>query len=184
MEQVRRESIVSNSEYLASRPTLRPEILAIKADRRIHLGTYLTFLFETTETMRYQIQEMMRLEGLEDEKDIQHELTTYNELLGGPGELGSTLLIEIADPLQRDILLRNWLDLPKHLYIQLDNGSQAPAEFDPRQVGDDRLSSVQYLKFRCGHAQPTAIGLNKPGLELTVMLTERQRLALAEDLAR
>ena len=184
MELVKRESIVANATYVTERPTLRPEILAIKADRRIHLGSYLTFLFETTETMRYQIQEMMRIEGLEKETDIQHELTTYNDLLGGPHELGCTLMVEIADPLQRDILLRNWLDLPHHLYIKLDNGTQARAQFDPRQVGEDRLSSVQYLKFNCGDGTPTAIGLDKTGLELEAALTDPQRAALAEDLTR
>ncbi len=184
MEKVRRESIVDNATYTGLREKTRPEILAFKAQRRIHLGSHLTFLFETAETVRYQVQEMMRIEHLEREEDIAHELATYNELLGERGELGCTLLIEIDDPIQRDIALRKWLDLPGYLYIRCDDETRVRASFDPRQVGTDRLSSVQYLKFRCGDVTPVAIGLDKPGLELEVTLTDEQQRVLAADLAR
>ena len=184
MEKVSRDSIVDNATYAARRDDTRPVILALKATRRIHLGSHLTFLFETTETMRYQVQEMMRIEHLSREEDIAHELATYNELLGARGELGCTLLIEIDDPIERDIALRRWLDLPQYLYIRCEDGTIARALFDPRQVGTVRLSSVQYLKFACGQTTPVAIGLDKSGLELETELTEEQRRALDEDLAR
>ena len=68
----------------------------------IHVGQHLTFLFENTDTIRYQVQEMMRAERIVREADIQHELDTYNELLGGAGELGCCLLIEIDDRAERE----------------------------------------------------------------------------------
>jgi hypothetical protein len=126
---------------------------------------------------------MMRAEQIVKEAEILHELETYNELLGGEGELGCTLLIEIEDPDERNRKLREWLPLPKHLYARLDDGRRVEASYDPRQVGDDRLSSVQYLKFKVGTRPPRALGVEMDGLRLEVELGEAQRQALAEDLS-
>ena len=84
------------------RATIRPRVLAEKSRRRVHVGGLLTFLFENQDTVRYQVQEMMRIERIVKEADILHELATYNELLGGHGELGATLLIEIDGPREVD----------------------------------------------------------------------------------
>ncbi|MFZ9888860.1 MAG: DUF3501 family protein [Myxococcota bacterium] len=118
------------------------------------------------------------------EADIQHELATYNELLGGDGELGCTLLIELDDPQERAVKLRQWLALPRHLYAKLDDGTRVSASFDERQLGDDRLSSVQYLKFPVGGRPPVALGVDLEGLSAEVELTPAQRDALATDLAQ
>ena len=111
MKKLELNEILSNEEYLKHRDSIRNDTLAIKGRRRIHVGEHLTFLFETTDTMRYQVQEMLRVEGRSSAEDIAHEVATYNELLGDQGELGCTLLIEIDDQLQRDIVLRKWIDL-------------------------------------------------------------------------
>ena len=182
MKRVERTDILSNAEYERQRDAIRARTMATKAERRVHLGEHLTFLFENADTVRYQVQEMLRLEKRTDEESVRHELETYNELLGEDGELGCTLLIEIEDALQRDIVLRKWRALPAHLYLRLADGSQARARFDERQVGDDKLSSVQFLKFRCGRSAPAAIGVDLPAMELEVALTEAQRRALASDL--
>ena len=123
------------------------------------------------------------VERLVRESDIRHELETYNELLGGRGELGCSLLIEIPEPAERDRRLREWLELPGHLYVKVGSGRKVRATFDPRQVGTDRLSSVQYLKFGVGGEVPTAIGSDLPQLEVETRLTPEQRAALAADLA-
>ena len=182
MRKVKREEILDRDAYNEQRPSIRADVLAIKERRRVHVGEHLTFLFETADTMRYQIQEMLRIEGLTEEQDILHELKTYNELLGGEGELGCTLLIEIDDALQRDIVLRKWKDLPKHMYLALPDGSRAMAIFDERQIGDDRLSAVQYLKFNCGTQKPVGIGLSHPAMEIDIELSAEQRDALSLDL--
>lgn len=182
MTMVRPEEILSRESYNRVRPQYRERLMAIKATRRVHLGEYLTFLFENHATMLYQVQEMLRTEGTSAEADIRHEIETYNGLLGGPGELGCTLLIEIDDPLQRDLVLRKWLALPKHLYLRLADGSAARAAYDVTQIGEDRLSAVQYLKFRCGDQPPVGIGLDLPGVELECELTDVQADALAGDL--
>jgi hypothetical protein len=179
---VRREEILPLEVYDRSRDQIRPAIIEAKRPRRVHAGP-LTLLFENTATIRYQIQEMVRAERMTREADIRHELETYNELLGGPGELGATLLIELTDPAERDQKLREWLGLPGHLFLKLEDGSKVRARFDPRQVGDDRLSSVQYLKFDVGGRVPVAAGSDLAALRVEVALDAEQREALGQDLA-
>lgn len=182
MKPVHRCEILDYATYTERRAEVQAQIRAIKAPRRVHVGEFLTFLFENRDTVRYQIQEMVRVERIVREADIQHELATYNELLGGDGELGCVLMLEIPTVADRDRWLVEWIDLPNHVYARLSDGRRVPAVFDARQVGHKRLSSVQYLKFPTGGAVPVAIGTTLPTLTLETVLTEPQRAALAADL--
>jgi hypothetical protein len=127
---------------------------------------------------------MTRAERMVKEADIVHEIETYNELLGGPGELGCTLLVELDDPAARAEKLTKWLALPRHLYAKRSDGQKAYARYDERQVGETRVSSVQYLKFDVGPTAPVAIGCDHPDPELKheTTLTGAQRAALQRDL--
>lgn len=180
---VGRHELLDWMTYDERRDALRPAMLAVKAPRRILVGDVFTFLFENRDTVRYQVQEMMRTERIVREVDIAHELSTYNELLGGPGELGCTLLVGIDDERERDDKLRRWLELPHHVWAKLPDGSMVRPRFDPRQVGEHRLSSVQYLKFTVGDAVPTALGIDLPDLSVQTILDAAQRAALSADLA-
>jgi hypothetical protein len=182
MRPVRRDELLDWKAYEPSREELRAGIMKAKSVRRVHVGGVLTFLFENTATTRYQIQEMIRAERMTREEDIAHELETYNELLGGPGELGVSLLIELPDEAERARRLREWLDLPAHLYLKLASGEKVRARFDARQVGDDRLSSVQYLKFDVRGEVPVAAGADLPALTVEAPLDVAQREALGQDL--
>jgi hypothetical protein len=157
--------------------------MAAKAARRVHVGEHLTFLFENTLTIRYQIQEMMRAERIVRERDILHELETYNAVLGGSGELGCTLLIEIDDPAERAVRLKEWYDLSAHIYARAADGATVRATFDEAQRGDGRLSSVQYLKLPMQGRLPVALGVDLPGLEVETALSPEQRAALTSDVA-
>jgi hypothetical protein len=183
MKAIRRDEIMDLSLYERARPELRPAVMEAKRRRRVHLGGQLTFLFENPATIRYQIQEMIRAERMVKEAEIQHELQTYGELLGGPGELAATLLVEIPDPEERDRRLREWLELPSRVYLVLDGGQRIRARFDARQVGSDRLSSVQYRKFDVKGRVPVAVGCDLGPLTGETPLSTEQRVALAEDLA-
>ena len=183
MKPVARSAILDYATYEDVREEMRARALAAKAPRRIHVGEHLTFLFETTLTIQYQIQEMVRVERLVREADILHEVETYNTLLGGDGELGATLLIEIDDPEPRAAKLREWRALPDHVYVAFDDGSRVRAIFDHAQIGDERLSSVQYVRFPVGGHVPVAIGVDLPVLKLETRLSAEQRAALAEDLS-
>jgi hypothetical protein len=183
MRKVRREEILGLQAYDAERERIRREVLAVKELRRVHVGRELTFLFENADTVRYQIQEMARVERLYREEEIRHELDTYNEILGGPGVLGCTLLVEIDDPAERDRKLREWLELPEHLYAKLPDGTLVRPEYDRRQVGEGRLSSVQYLKLDVRGVAPVALGSDLPALTIETTLAPGQRAALEADLS-
>jgi hypothetical protein len=154
MKQVHREEIQDFVTYEEKRVEVRESTMKIKEVRRIDVG----------------------------EKDIQYEIKTYNEILGKPGELGCTLLIQIDDPAVRDDNLSKWLDLPSHLYLKLEDDSLIRATFDERQIGDDRLSSVQYIKFNTKGIVPKAIGSDHPLFKEETSLTAEQKKALSDDL--
>ena len=183
MRPVKRSEIVDYVTYEENRGAFQQEVFAAKARRRIHLGEYFTFLFENALTIRYQIQEMMRAEKIVREKDILHELETYNSILGSDGELGCSFMIEIDDPKERDLKLREWIALPEHLYAELADGTKVRPSFDETQRDVARLSSVQYLKFPVNGRAPVALGIDLPGCEGEVYLADDQKDALQEDLA-
>ena len=183
MKHVQRNELVDYLTWAERRESLRDRILSIKRLRRVHVGENLTLLFENAETIRYQIQEMMRVEHIVRESDIAHELETYNELIGSAGELGCTLLIEIEDPRERDEKLRRWTDLPSRMYARLDDGRRIRPRIDDRQATEGRLSSVQYLKFATQGRVPVAVGSDHPEIAAETALTSEQRAALREDLA-
>ena len=117
MKPVGREEILDHVTYSERRDAIRASAMAAKELRRVHVGEHLTFLFENPELVRYQVLEMVRAEQIVREADIRHELDTYNALLGEPGDLGCTLLIEIEDAAARPGLLRAWRDLPGRVFL-------------------------------------------------------------------
>jgi hypothetical protein len=116
------------------------------------------------------------------EADIQHEIDTYNSLLGGQGELACCLLIEIDDRDERDKALRAWRALPQHVYLRTDQGLVRPS-YDTSQIDSEKISAVQYLKFPVGTGRLLAIGTDLPALVAETTLDDEQRSALAADLA-
>lgn len=181
MNLVTRDEVLDYVTYEDRRDSIRDKVMEVKRPRRIHLGEYLTFLFENHETIHYQIQEMVRIEKIVKEADIQHEIDTYNQILGDAGNIGCTLLIEINDKAERDVKLRELMGLPEKIYLVLVNGAKVYAEYDPLQVGEDRLSSVQYLTFLTQGIRPVALGVEHPKLREEVLLTGEQQVALYED---
>ena len=183
MKRVERSDILDYVTYSERREAIRDSALRAKSVRRILVGEYFTFLFENRETVIYQVQEMMRIERIVKEDDIQHELDTYNELIHPAGTLGCTMLVGIDDEAVRDQKLQEWMGLNDHIYATLPDGSRARPTWDPRQVGETRLSSVQYLSFPLGPEPPLAIGIEMPGIEAETQLSDVQRDALRADLS-
>jgi hypothetical protein len=184
MKRVERSEVVDYVTYEERRGAVRESAMKARAARRVHVGPHLTFLFENHETIHYQVQEMMRAERMVKEADIVHEIETYNELLGGPGEVGATLLVELDDPAERAVKLAKWLALPKHLYMKRADGAKVYGQYDERQVGEARVASVQYVKFGVGKQAPLAVGCDHSDWELKheTTLTADQRAALQADL--
>ena len=182
MKKVQRSELLDFVTYGEQRDRIRASAMAAKDLRRVHLGEYLTFLFENHETTRYQVQEMIRSEQMVRESDIQHELDTYNALMGGDGELGATLLIEIDDAAQRPELLRKWRDLPRRIALTFADGSEAFAAVDEDQFNEEKASSVQFLTFKVDGRAPKGLRVDHPDYKAETVFTAAQRAALLEDL--
>jgi hypothetical protein len=174
------------ADYEILRAEWRSKMMALKDRRRVRVGGHLTFLFENRDTVRYQIQEMMRIERLEKPQEIAHEVHTYNELIPGPGELSASLLIEYEAPAERDVWLRALLGLEHHIWIEV-GGQRAPARFDDRQISTDRISSVQYVKFQlrpeqvAAFSQGARIIVDHPQYSVEQTLTPEQLKELVTD---
>ncbi|MGB3050005.1 MAG: DUF3501 family protein [Polyangiales bacterium] len=182
MKPVDRSELLDYVTYGEHREEIRASALRAKSVRRILVGEHFTFLFENRETVRYQVQEMMRIEHIVKEDEIQHELDTYNELIHPKGTVGCTLMVGIDDEAERNVKLQAWLGLNEHIYAKISEGALRRPTWDARQVGEDRLSSVQYLSFGIGEEAPCAIGIGMPGIEAETELSGPQREALREDL--
>lgn len=182
MKPIERSEILDFVTYTEHREVLRASAIQAKALRRVIVGDAFSFLFENRETIRYQVQEMMRVEQIVKEADIQHEIATYSELLGSNGSLGATLMIGIDDERERAVKLHAWLGLLEHVYAELADGTRVRPRWDPRQVGETRLSAVQYLSFPLAGRAPIALGIDMPDMQLATRLADEQHAALQADL--
>ena len=149
MKPITPPEVLPVTTYDRVRPLLRPLCIAEKTRRRLAVGHHLTLMFENRQTVWYQIQEILRTERIFEEAAVNAEVETYNELLPRPGELFATLLIEYADPAERDVELARLVGLERHLWIVLD-GRRVGARFDERQMSPDQISAVQFIAFPLG----------------------------------
>ena len=177
--------------YDRVRGVLRPLCIAEKTRRRLAVGPHLALMFENRQTVWYQIQEILRTERIFEDAAINAEVETYNELLPRPGELFATLLIEYADPAERDIELARLVGLERHLWMVLD-GRCVAARFDERQMSTDQISAVQFIAFPLGvdagsfgemaAAGKVAVEVDHPHLSLRTPLQGSLAAALTDDL--
>jgi hypothetical protein len=191
MNRLNLSELLSIEEYLKVREERRKEIIALKKKRRIEVGPRLSFTFENRQTVAYQIQEMMRVENITDEKKIQFEVDMYNDLIPDPGCLSATLFIEIPESNE----IRNVLDtfqglnLPNAVYMTVGNDKVA-AQFEEGHSREDRISAVHYVRFCLSQEQVSKfaeaqveIHVNHPRYKATTALTSEQKEQLAKDLS-
>jgi uncharacterized protein DUF3501 len=177
------------AEYELEREQWRAQVLEIKERRRVEVGGHLVFLFENRETVRYQIQEMMRIERIVKPDDIRHEVETYNELIPKRGELSATLLISYPSAAERDIKLRELLGLEDHIWLAVADLPRVKGRFDTRQIATDRISSVQYVKFQLTPEQVrqwnqgAKLVVDHPACKVEQALSKVQLEELSRDLA-
>ena len=188
------EDIVDHRAYERERDQFRASIIAMKKRRRIALGDFVTIVFENTDTMRFQVQEMARAERMLTDDAIAGEVATYNELIPEPGELSGTLFIELTD----DASLREWLpklrDLEFHVHFDLGPRDATASRVtavprdEERLTRDDITSTVHYLRFPFDAEQrellasgPARLVVDHPEYTVWVELTDAQRAELAGD---
>jgi uncharacterized protein DUF3501 len=178
-------------EYEHEREAFRAEIIAMKKRRRIALGDIMSIVFENAATMRFQIQEMARVERMLRDEQIAHELDTYNQLIPADGELSATLFIEIDD----DEALRYWLPrlvgIEDHLAFVVGGDVVKAHEQDAdRLTRAETTSAVHYLKFAFSDAEqrafaagPVRLVVDHPEYQVDVTLSDHQRDELVGDFA-
>ena len=153
------DDIQNLHEYELDRAAFRARIIDLKRRRRVALGPLMTLVFENRDTVRFQIQEMLRVERIVRPDKVLHEVETYNELLPGAGEIAATLFIEITDQSRLQAILDGFigLDEPGRLVLRIA-GTAYPALFAPGQSREDRISAVHYVRFAPGTAGRDALG--------------------------
>lgn len=138
--------ILDLGEYERARDKIRAGALAARALRRVEVGPNLAVNFENRETVRYQIQEMLRAERIAKPEGVAHEIETYSELLPAPTELSATMLIEFPEATERARRLVEMVGLERHVFLEL-GGRRFPARFDERQLDPEKVSAVQFIRF-------------------------------------
>jgi len=163
---ISRDEILDLGDYERRRDDIRASAMRARHVRRIFLGPNATLSFENRETVRYQIHEMLRAERIAKPEEVDHEIDTYSDLLPDDLELSATLMFEFPDEIERTEKLRALRNLESHLHLSIDGAGNAPAQFDRRQIGEDRLSSVQFIRFPLTTAQRDAL---RAGAKLSVV---------------
>jgi len=146
--EIQKQDIMSLDVYIKNRKELRKNIVSFKKDRRIALGPYATFYFESYETMLAQVQEMLYIEKGGDEQ-LKDELEAYNPLIPNGKELTATLMFEIDNPVSRSAFLSKVGGIEEKVFIKIDGEiTKAVPEKDvDRTSADGKASSVQFIHF-------------------------------------
>lgn len=191
---ITRDSLMTLEAYAKARPAMRAEVMEQKKLRRVFLGEHLLLIFENELMIRYQIQEMLRVEKIFEEESIQHELESYTPLVPDGSNFKVTLQIEYADEAERHRMLAVLKGVEDRVWIRVDGFDPvfAIADEDLERENADKTSAVHFLRFELTAAMVAAA---KAGAALsagvdhahyamsTGALPEAVRASLAADLA-
>ena len=188
---VTKEDLISFNLYSQNRKEIRKDLVTFKKNRRIQLGPYATFYFESFETMLAQIQEMLHIEKGGD-KQLKDEMEAYNPLIPQGHELISTLMFEIDNPISRADFLGKVGGIENNVYMKLgEEKIKAVPEMDvDRTSAEGKASSVQFIHFKFTDNQINKIksgnvnielGINHKEYEHTTKLTEDNVKSLSAD---
>jgi hypothetical protein len=191
---VTRESLMTLEAYARARPEFRRSVLEHKKHRNLSLGEHMRLTFEDELTIRYQIQEMLRIEKTFEEQGILDELQAYNPLIPDGSNFKATMLIEYDDVEQRKHELARLIGIEDTVWVQVGNGPRihAVADEDMERENDAKTSAVHFLRFELPATQVAALkggaalsaGVDHPNYRTQVSpVPETLRTALINDLA-
>jgi hypothetical protein len=191
MKRVTLDEVAGLERYEAVRPAFRQQIIDLKKHRRVAVGQNITFVFENHDTMLFQIQEMVRAERIVDLDRIRQEIDVYNELVPGPQELSATMLIEITEMERIREELVKLIGIDQAVHLQIGQQARIPAEFEGGRSKEDKLSAVQYVRFRLPNeacrafitgTEPIRLVIEHPNYRATANIDGAVRASLAHDL--
>jgi len=193
MPRITRDSLMTLEAYARERPAFRARAVAHKRARTVHLGEHVTLLFEDELTVRYQIQEMLRIEKMFEDAGIQDELDVYNPLVPDGTNLKATMLIEYEDENERRDALARLRGIENHVWVRVAgfDAIHAIADEDLERETDEKTSSVHFLRFELTppmiaafrQGADVAMGIDHPAYQVDQPLSESVRKALAVDFA-
>ena len=189
-KQIVKADIMSLDTYVKNRKELRKDIVEFKKDRRIALGPYATFYFESYETMLAQVQEMLYIEK-GGEEQLKDELVAYNPLIPNGKELTATLMFEIDNPISRAAFLGKVGGIEDKVFMKVDEETikAIPEEDVDRTSAEGKASSVQFIHFNFSDEQISkfkdsseiVIGINHKEYSHTTKLNENTIKSLLGD---
>ena len=192
MKKVKFKDILNIYEYEKVRPQKVKEITQLKKKRRVHLGDKVTLVFENYDTVWFQIQEMIRIERIVEDKDVQFEIDTYNDLIPEKNQLSATFFIEIPDEKERKATLPKLVGIHDAVYLHIGNKYTVKAEADEKSQMDyeeGKASVVHFLKWTLTPEQveafkkePVRIEINHENYKAMTELPPEVKEELIKDL--
>ena len=188
---IEKEDLLPSDVYAKSRKQIRKDLVEFKKDRRIALGPYATFYFESFETMVAQVQEMLHIEKGGDEQ-LKDELIAYNPLVPSGKELIATLMFEIDNPISRAKFLGKVGGIEEKVFMKINNEivKAVPEEDVDRTSAEGKASSVQFIHFKLNDDQISKFKSDSATIELgidhkeythTTKLSENSIKSLCDD---
>ncbi|MFN5447416.1 MAG: DUF3501 family protein [bacterium] len=146
---IARETLMSLETYSKQRIDFRRQVMEHKKTRTVHLGNHVTLLFEDDLTLRYQIQEMLRIEKIFEDEGIQSELDAYNPLCPDGSNFKATMLIEYGNVAERKVALSKLIGIEDRLFVQVEGQSRvsAIADEDLERETAEKTSAVHFVRF-------------------------------------
>ncbi len=189
---ISRESLMTLEAYAKARPEFRAKAMAHKRLRTVHIGEHVTLLFEDELTVRYQIQEMLRIEKTFEESGIQDELDAYNPLVPDGRNFKATMLIEYADEAERRVALTKLKGIENKTWVQVEGSPKvyAIADEDLERENETKTSSVHFLRFQLTEEMAAALkygvslsmGTDHAAYRAETVVNNDTRIALIADL--
>ena len=191
---ITRDSLMTLEAYAKARKDFRARVLAHKKNRTVHLGEHVTLVFEDELTIRYQIQEMLRIEKTFEEAGIQDELDAYNPLVPDGRNWKATMMIEYEDEGERRAALAKLKGIEDRTWVRVEGCEKvhAIADEDLERENEDKTSSVHFLRFELTSEMIAAlkygvslgIGIDHPAYKAEIpAVGAATRTALLADLA-
>ena len=181
--EIEKKDIMPLDVYTQKRKEIRKNILEFKKDRRVPLGPYATFYFESFETMLAQVQEMLYIEkGGEDQ--LKDELIAYNPLVPNGKELTATLMFEIDNPVSRATFLGKVGGIEENIFMKIDTDviKAIPEEDVDRTSAEGKASSVQFIHFKLNDEQIGKFKSNSSEIEIGINHEEYSHSTKLNDL--
>ena len=149
MNKLKKSDLSSLEEYNSNREQFREQVLTLKKDRKVQIGSNVTLLFENSDTIKYQVQEMLRIEKIFEQNGIEKELATYNPLIPDGSNLKATMLIEFPDEVIRKEKLGQLTGIEHKVWLQVGENVRifAIADEDLEKGTEEKTSAFHFLRF-------------------------------------